>query len=159
MTRDVHRQALTAAARIACAAALVGCAKNQAPEPSADADAPLDFARPDAGALTLSNPERAACEQTIDEGLDFGLTMPEADAAQSEWEAYYAAHQEKVAIAKGDAELASCCNKIAAAFGDDLDAAMTWEHRGACCEIVDWRGSLACTPWGPPTPPSVPGEA
>ena len=28
------------------------------------------------------------------------------------------------------------------------------KYRGACCQALNWQGSMTCTPWGPPVPPT-----
>ena len=33
---------------------------------------------------------------------------------------------------------------------------MSGEFHGFCCDVQNWQGSAACTPWGPPTPPAFP---
>lgn len=56
-------------------------------------------------------------------------------------------------------EVASCCEKIL--LGQEGDAGRNHPHRWDCCAALDWgQGSsqelgVACTPWGPPVPPSM----
>ena len=33
--------------------------------------------------------------------------------------------------------------------------AVEWSNRFPCCTAFNWSGSAACTPWGPPMPPSI----
>ena len=48
-----------------------------------------------------------------------------------------------------------CCQRIAEYYDDHLEDLQDWNRRDECCEALDWSGSLACTPWGPPTPPTM----
>jgi hypothetical protein len=57
-----------------------------------------------------------------------------------------------------------CCQMTAEYYDDyiwdsgtsnsELDP--NWAYRDECCELLDWTGSMTCTPWGPPTPPAMP---
>ena len=54
------------------------------------------------------------------------------------------------------ADVLACCQTVAA----DVDAhGLTnlgdWAERSGCCTALNWQGSAACTPWGPPTPPEM----
>ncbi len=68
-----------------------------------------------------------------------------------------------------DAATESCCLLVAQYYDknyDDLDdqedwdsdGITAWEHRYECCDLLGWSQSntMACTPWGPPTPPEMP---
>ncbi len=61
-------------------------------------------------------------------------------------------------------EVRDCCALTAAyydalTFNTDvpsINAIDQWTHRYECCDALEWRdGSMACTPWGPPTPPNA----
>ena len=49
-----------------------------------------------------------------------------------------------------------CCQEIAQYQDSRSPAPPPWPERNQCCELLHWQGSLACTPWGPPTPPRMP---
>ena len=49
-----------------------------------------------------------------------------------------------------------CCQEIALHHDSHRSAPPPWPERNQCCELLNWQGSLACTPWGPPTPPHMP---
>ena len=61
---------------------------------------------------------------------------------------------------------AECCQMIAEALDDQTDTAgnwngndsMNWPYRDVCCELLEWQGSMTCTPWGPPMPPEMSSE-
>jgi len=44
-----------------------------------------------------------------------------------------------------------CCDLQANAI---YDISTKWSNRNLCCDIFNWMGPAACTPWGPPMPPS-----
>lgn len=49
-----------------------------------------------------------------------------------------------------------CCQTVAEHFDEqDLEGMESWQDRDECCELLEWQGSLACTPWGPPCPPAM----
>ena len=55
-----------------------------------------------------------------------------------------------------DADTESCCQLIANYYDQHYEDLMEWEERNQCCDLLEWQGSMACTPWGPPTPPQMP---
>ena len=48
----------------------------------------------------------------------------------------------------------SCCAEYVKFLSDNRR--MSGEFHGFCCNVLDWQGGAACTPWGPPTPPAFP---
>ena len=136
MTPEIFRQALTSTARVACAAALVGCGPKEAPPESA-ATAPLP-----------TDPE-----------TDRGEVVEQP--AQGEVSETCEAHVNEVFSAddpKPTMQTRACCEAMAAHFSKEEHAASfgaDWEQRMECCTLLEWQGSVACTPWGPPTPPRM----
>jgi len=57
--------------------------------------------------------------------------------------------------AKPESEFEACCQKLAD-FHSEADPGLSFDNRAACCDALQWQGSMACTPWGPPTPPAMP---
>ena len=58
-------------------------------------------------------------------------------------------------------EVKDCCALTAAYYDaltaktNDFNLIVEWENKDQCCSALEWSdGSMACTPWGPPTPPS-----
>ena len=52
----------------------------------------------------------------------------------------------------------TCCQALADAHDAQMARGASqsdWAERKDCCEALDWTGSMACTPWGPPTPPTM----
>ncbi len=130
-----HRRALMATARIACVAALVGCAPKTVSPVGPAAETPVStesvpFDDQDQAASTASV---ASCEETVEAAF--------ADSADP--------------TAVGD-DIKACCQTIAEAVdADPSEDTFAFAHREECCTALDWRGSMACTPWGPPTPPAM----
>lgn len=166
MRLDTHRAALRAAAKVAFSVALLGCGgatsltADEGAEPEVTSGDGYDTTqadlrskkRPprvkcDAGNASCSSiasvsQKEACCEAVLKS------TFPKGD----DW-------QTRVADADGDVK--ACCQTIAEKVdrqiqgGWDEDAgAYTWP-RTQCCSLLGWQGSLACTPWGPPTPPAM----
>ena len=158
MQRESFTKALRATAKIACAASLlnVSC-KNKTPAEVATPDlsqtiemenedmssgTPVEL--PDSIAnepATPSSAEYEACQPIIEEGF---------------------AKEEFPRSENISEEVKDCC-ALTAEYYDALSSetgnfnvTMDWEHRDQCCSALDWRGgTMACTPWGPPTPPSA----
>ena len=152
MSPETFDRALSATARIACCVSLfsVACGPvkkesetssnsdtNPASEPTEPSDTiePSDTTEPDS-AMTLEE-----CEAEVE--TVFSQTMPEPTDVTAE-----------------------CCQMIAEHLDDQTDtagnwngnASMTWPYREVCCELLEWQGSMTCTPWGPPMPPEMPSE-
>ena len=161
MQRDSFTKALRATAKIACAASLlnVGC-KNKAPTeiaaPAKTVDQTLSEPSPEVDGSAAPQME-ASNEERIDR-----------DPTESEFQECQPVIQEefaKEAFPRAEnisQELKDCC-ALTAEYYDALSAetgnfnvTMDWEHRDQCCSAIEWRGgTMACTPWGPPTPPSA----
>ncbi|MCP4918343.1 MAG: hypothetical protein GY913_15645 [Proteobacteria bacterium] len=115
-----------ATARVACCAALVGCVPTKTPPDTAA----------DSGAATDSPADTAIdsleeCTEHVTE------VFAEASPAPSD------ATEE-------------CCQTITEDYDTrDLEGMETWTERDDCCELLEWQGSMACTPWGPPCPPAM----
>ncbi|MEO7095833.1 MAG: hypothetical protein ABI175_21415 [Polyangiales bacterium] len=58
-------------------------------------------------------------------------------------------------------ELAECCAQIVEAYDGVHELGLTFQQARACCYVLPapWysHGGAACTPWGPPMPPAMPG--
>jgi hypothetical protein len=75
--------------------------------------------------------------------------------------------------AAADPDAVACCgavvfavdHQIASAFdgGQDAGEVSAFDKLGSngrwiCCDVLEWPGGPTCSPWGPPTPPEMPGE-
>ena len=139
MNAEIFQAALAATARVACCAVLVSCQKpSKTPEnPSPhmehaaqQEEKPAEQKTPEPK-LPEASQEFTACTQTI---TDFLKIEPVADQHPSK-------------------EVQACCDLQ----GNEVDERqlLRWDHRMECCEILEWQGPRACTPWGPPTPPQM----
>jgi hypothetical protein len=162
--RPSHEFALSAAARVSCCAALISIACHRSPtdssEPSDDAEletatAPVVVAEPDPYA---SDPE-----------LDPSLRPSPMSSARLEIQRC----QDEVVASVASGPLGptseSCCRTLARAVyeqpsleGMDAEAAAAAQTRdyeiwggiySSCCDLIQYSES-ACSPWGPPMPPS-----
>jgi len=139
MNADIFQAALAATARVACCAALVSCQKpvntpeapplmehaSQQEEKPTVRPIPEEPKRPDVSA------EFTACDQTIQEFLKI---EPIDDQNPSK-------------------EVLACCSLQENEVNQNVN--INWKHRMDCCYFLNWQGSRACTPWGPPTPPHM----
>ena len=155
MKKDVFLAALEATARVACCAALVGgvgCQPKKVQQINTPAveeekveetreETPVEINKESdpllngmASAKKEASPTFIACQEKID---DFLKNTSQNDPNQ-EW----------------PKDIVNCCAEQA----KEVDASPDLEvlfHRPECCDVLNWRGSRACTPWGPPTPPKM----
>jgi hypothetical protein len=142
MRSDIHSKALRAAAKVAFSVAFLGgcSAAAQDPEtPSNDSD--TDEAELKSGChlpktpATDASAPKLSCDQVV--------------AAAFPTEGDYPGVKQSVA-----ADVQSCCVELLEKSHGALAS-----HRWDCCAnlsaSVDQSVSIACTPWGPPVPPSM----
>jgi hypothetical protein len=143
MRHDVHLAALRAAAKVAFSMALLnGCAAEDPTEPSTQGAASQDLTGPSGSSANDTGADRshANCAEILScafPGPDEYGTPPTPESS----------------------EVVACCDQ--ALGGHNIGGA----HRWACCaaydpaEGKDHTGAskhvMACTPWGPPVPPSI----
>ena len=140
MQRNSFQKALMATAHITCCASLfgLGCRtmnKNIDTSLSNNTDTSSD---------NLDSTAISSCEEIITEAF-LENTFPDPATIST--------------------EVKDCCTLTAEyydalALQDDGSYDWTvidqWTHRDSCCSATGWSdGSMACTPWGPPTPPSI----
>ena len=132
--KSAHRRALMATARIACLAALVGCTPKTSPQAGPTAATPTpDIVEPTPDATPQPTVAVAECQDTVEKAF--------ADGAEP---------------ATVGNDIKACCQTIAeAADAGQLEDQFNFARRGECCTALDWQGSMACTPWGQPTPPTM----
>lgn len=141
MDRAIFQQALSATARVACAAALVGCVRNP-PDATVD-DQTVDSVRgSDTGDSDTGGSDTG--------GSDTGGSDTGGDVIQ-ECLDDLATH---VGNSPDDADIRDCCETLAVDW--DFGGA-DQEVRGMCCDLLAWDGQNfpGCTPWGPPRPPAM----
>jgi hypothetical protein len=125
MRKKSVQKALFATARVACCAALVGISCSEKSEVDVDD--------------TSETSSTLDCEDLIADTFGLGGSFDLSDVNQ---------------------ETKDCCQTMAEYYDQqanltdgDGDVISEWKHRDDCCAALDWQGSMACTPWGPPTPP------
>jgi hypothetical protein len=152
MRSDVHNAALRAAAKVAFSMAFftVGCAASTDPVADNDVDSDNDpgtaesdisKSKPKApkvatGGCHKKDPPKQSCEQLINAAFPTEGNYP----------------GEKKNVSK---EVQACCTDLLTKPGDD-GLGMT-AHRWDCCANATPGANIgmACTPWGPPVPPSM----
>jgi hypothetical protein len=162
--RPSHEFALFAAARVSCCAALmsIGCHRGASSSPE-----PADGAQLETGAAPVVVAEPDPYQSDPD--LDPSLRPSPVSAARLELDRCQAEVTASVQNGPLGPTSDSCCRTIAqrvydpvATYGMDPEAAAAqqtrdhdiwWNVYGPCCELID-NSEAACTPWGPPTPPS-----
>ena len=132
MNADIMTEALRATARVACCAALIGC------HPSIQEDANSQYAAYDTDHYDeiepTGDPTLGECREHVTEVFADGAEPTDTTEA--------------------------CCQAIAEHYDEqDLVGIEEWEERWACCELLGWGGTMACSPWGPPVPPAMPSMA
>lgn len=149
MNRDSFNNALRATAKIACAASLlqVGCRSKTSTEVATpQINDPLEH-------TDISSDNRSPREDDSNRDDNF-------NSCQNLIKETFATE----AFPTNDSisqEVKDCCTLTAQyydalALDNQIMDYSAWEHRNECCSAVEWSdGSMACTPWGPPTPPSA----
>ena len=152
MQRESFTKALRATAKIACAASLlnVGC-KSKTPAVAAPTN-------------TQTSPIEQPLQETpppFEKDSDTDPTESEFKECQPVISATFA--NDAFPMPEDISQEVKDCCALTAAYHDALslktgDFALNtgWENRNECCSALEWSdGSMACTPWGPLTPPSA----
>ena len=135
MTPKSFNAALKATARIACCAGLVGlvACETKVEDSASDPDTALADSVPENQIVVPEEPTFDACMEAI----DAGYADPDFDTS----------------------ELLDCCLLTTETVGFEAlynDPEYADLNENCCQEIVNQgEFSAACTPWGPPTPPSM----
>ena len=141
MNTTTFHQALRATARIACCAGIVGLTACQTKLADSTASSDSDTALADTDSATPSDPPIVIPEEPNFEecmaAIDAGYADPNFDTTA----------------------LLDCCLLTTEQVGFDAlyNDPEYAELNENCCEEIATQGefSSACTPWGPPTPPSM----
>jgi hypothetical protein len=179
LTRDeTHRRALQAAAKVALtmSAASVfgacgGAMSSDAPQTPGD-DAGHDAAlASDVATVAIDSapPPKPVPDSIVDATTCGPIVTDAATPAQTECcaarvkDTFAADWTEPPGTEGGDLhpELAECCDEIVRAYDGTHEYGLTFQQARACCYVLPapWysHGGTACTPWGPPMPPAMPG--
>lgn len=134
MSRQQLQRALRATARIAGVGLALGCAPTLAevdPTPSVYSDVG------DLDTDTSADDEPAECADLLDD-----LVVAQQDGDFSE----------------ADRPTRACCEDVIDAIRTVDDWPVEPEEQAihwACCAALDYPAGLACSPWGPPSPPAM----
>lgn len=154
MKPHTHRAALRAAARLALPFGLAGCGASLAAAPSTDG-AVSDGARADGGPSDVSVVSPDVVTRSCEERDPSRSQRDEALCCER---LVHAAIEADAGV--GSPSLLECCGVVARWYDLPENRAATWptsRDRDVCCGALGWQGSLTCTPWGPPVPPSGAG--
>lgn len=173
---EAHRRALQAAAKVALtmsAASVFGaCGGSMAAEPP---HTPQDDAGTDTSSVAVAEgtPDATTDATVVSDAVVSATACGPitTDAATPAQTACCAAKVRDtlprtwVEPASGSApahpELVECCDEMVRAFDGTHDYGLTFDQAHACCFVLPppWysHGGIACTPWGPPMPPEMPG--
>jgi hypothetical protein len=161
MDYTVFRAALRVSAKVAVTTTLVSCG-------GAIADAPVPDDAMAIGDSPACNPP-PAMTLLADAASGASVTSTTFSCCASEVAAAFGINIEDGAVghaldgAPEPGDLADCCAVVV--FADNpyrpypAQTQAGQEHFW-CCEMLDWPPApgLACTPWGPPMPPAMPGQ-
>jgi hypothetical protein len=176
MNRDSFTKALMATAKIACCASLL----NVSCRSKTDINTPKDTGS-SANDTAVVNPDSAVDPDSADTNTETGDTNVDSgdtnvdsgdtNNSQTEFDECQTLIQTEFEDINTfpdpstiPQEVKDCCSLTAAYYdelamenGDfDWGVIQNWTERDQCCAALEWSdGSLACTPWGPPTPPSA----
>ena len=137
MNSDIFNKALKATARITCCAGLVGfvACESKSTETSNDEEKDTAQVLPEDQQITV--PEEPTFDECM-EAIDAGFADPDFDTS----------------------ELLECCLLATDQVGYDnlYNDPQYADLQENCCEEIARQNefSPACTPWGPPTPPTMP---
>lgn len=161
--RPSHEFALCAAARVSCCAALLSISCHRSPT---DTPEPTDDAELDTGATpVIAEPDPYASDPELDPSLrpsPISAARLEVERCQGELTASIeggalgpTSERCCLALAKHvyDPTATEGMDPEAAAAQQTSDHDIWWKVYTQCCQLIEYSES-ACTPWGPPTPPS-----
>jgi len=155
MRPETRTRALRAAAKLA-AVSVASCS----PPPSTPATATVEVppAETNEPASTVAEP---ASPDTMD-GAEMKIDAAEAGetkaiaACRAKVDGMLESAAAGTLDEAGQSEFKACCQQLAEFHSGAAGDAVAFKSRGACCDALDWQGSIACTPWGPPMPPVMP---
>ncbi|MCB9760029.1 MAG: hypothetical protein H6739_09370 [Alphaproteobacteria bacterium] len=168
MERDTFRQALLATARVACAVALVGCVpKTGEPVDSTPTEQTDDTSVTTDDTSATADDTSSTTDDTSASTDDTSSTTDDSGNTTDDSADPLAECQQEVNAVFGQngsqqptPATAECCQTIAEYYdAQSLSGLEQWAERDDCCSLLNWQGSLACTPWGPPCPPAMPAKA
>jgi hypothetical protein len=150
MQRRTFNAALEATMRVACCTALLGtvACKPKTASVSSPGEA-IQQSEEKPGADT--DVEAPGTERPIPEPVS---EFPDGfDECKEDLEAFFV----DVAPGEPSEKTKACCDSYISHNAESETMSGTFRYE--CCALSNWvGGSLFCTPWGPPTPPRMPGS-
>ena len=145
MRSDVHSAALRAAAKVAFSVAfLAGCSSPAEGENADGTPANTDES-------DIKSGKKSSCGSEADAATPPKLSCDQIVAAAFPTEGNYPGKKQSVS-----AEVQTCCDELLVKSGG------LSHHRWDCCANLPADAGqsvgIACTPWGPPVPPSMPSR-
>jgi len=156
MKPETRTRALRAAAKLAA----VSVASCSTPPPAPPATATVDV--PPVETAEPASPVAEPVSPDTKDDAETKIDSPQAGESKS-----VAACRAKVGklvesakagkLDEGSqAEFEACCQTLAEFHSMPAGDQSAFEARNTCCNALQWQGSIACTPWGPPMPPAMP---
>jgi len=173
MDLNIRRLALRNAAKVAFGTLVVGCggtigvgeqdAQSDANKPKGDAaiDALLDNVAPeqDAALACTGKTEVDASDITAE---TFQCCIDTVNASTGDASPWTDPNGPDASTVANDPAALNCCDVIVARIDNEPDGGSIGNDYAAagnalnwCCIALNYPMGTACTPWGPPTPPSM----
>ena len=95
--------------------------------------------------------KKPVVEEEMPREFAFGPEFNACNAPIAKAEELERASQERVEASQ---EVKDCCMLQAKEVDSKSPDPFAWKYREYCCPVLEWQGSVACTPWGPPMPPA-----
>ena len=145
MDANTFHAALQATARIACCAVLISCQKQATPTPEAP---PMkEHSQQEKENKNLRPPLPAEPPTSYSEAYLACNTLIKAADKKSQ--------EANTPPAETTPDVLDCCSLQIEEISTLDQNPFKWENHNFCCSAMNWQGSSACTPWGPPTPPAM----
>ena len=141
--------ALMATARIAGIAAVVACAPKSPAPPATAGESAAAEPVPSASDVAEEGP---AAPTSVASPEDWQTCQTMTSEALGEVP-YSAVWDESLRPKNVSPAVVTCCELMLAAYGDS-SAPEPVEARWGCCAVVGDAAAIACSPWGPPSPPA-----
>lgn len=159
MDRNAYSRALRAAAHVSFVA-LAGCASAENGERGTSSPATATSSRPSAPEASAAQAaSTAAPPSCIDAGSVDGATIVSARTCEEKLKTAFPSGDTEWWMGQpmiNDAQVAACCGETLANMSPEDFKALDAFRESGCCHVEAVPNmSTACTPWGPPMPPSM----
>jgi hypothetical protein len=168
----IRRLALRNAAKVAFGTFVVGCggsiAVGQDDAAAPDANKPKNDASSVIDAVVPPQDAALACTGSTDVDASdvtsetFACCVAEVKTATGDASPWGDPNGPDASAVQGNAAALNCCDVIVARIDNEPDGgSISGDYTAAgdalnwCCIALNYPSGVACTPWGPPTPPSM----